>query len=54
MHASLTASMVILAPQAASGTSLIASYLALATGLCVVAGVIATDDRSQHRHPSSR
>jgi uncharacterized protein len=54
MHASLTASMVILAPQAASGTSLIASYLALATGLCVVAGVIATVDRSQHRHPSSR
>ena len=53
MHASLTASTVVILLPQATGTSLIVYYLALAAGLWVAAGVIIAVDRSQHRQPSS-
>ena len=53
MHASLTGSTVVIFSPQATGTSLIAYYLVLATGLWVVVGVVTVVNRSQHRQPSS-
>lgn len=54
MHASLTASTVVILTPQATGTSLIAYYLALATVLWAIAGMVTAVGRSQHRPPSSR
>ena len=51
MHASLTASTVVILTPQATGASLIAYYLALATGLWALVGVVAAVNRS--RQPSS-
>ena len=50
MHASLTGTVVVLAPQA-TGTSLFAYYIALATGLWLIGGLIHVANR---RHVSQR
>ena len=53
MHASLTASTVVVLTPKATGTSLIAHYLALATGLWALVWVVSAANRSPHRQPSS-
>ena len=52
MHASLTSTTVVILLPPSTGTSLIAYYLVLATGLWAVVGVVTAINRSQHRQPS--
>ncbi len=53
MHASLTASTVVILTPQATGTSLIAYYLALTTLLWALVGVVTAANRHQFRQPCS-
>jgi uncharacterized protein len=54
MHASLTGSTVVVLSTQATGMPLIAYYLALASGLWVVVGLIHAVDLGQLRHWARR